>query len=406
MTNVTLPFFGSLYNSAIILKQLTALSADEMNLTILCQRITELLLREMKISSADIVLSPDYENPRLAPLVPEKAIDPKLDRLRQMIHHIKFPMVLSDLKNPADQQLLTELKIALIIPLIVGVEDVGLLVLGPKIGLGSRYTQSDIKFLLEFSSRSANLLKNANSYRKVQDFNRTLESKIIERTHQLDEFVFIATHDLAAPVTSIAGFLSLIKKKGDQLSPELTTYLAAIDEASSRLTALAKDLLEVARSDSGTIKVDLVTVDAGKLITDALQQATPLAKDKNIALTANLSPDNNVQADPQKLTEIFENIISNGIKYNKSGGSLTITTTSKDKSLVIEFKDTGLGIAADEQDKVFTKFFRSEAAVIRSSPGTGLGLFVVRMLTQKMGGKVSFKSVAGEGTTFWLEFSK
>lgn len=406
MTNVTLPFFGSLYNSAIIFKQLTSLSSDEMSLTILCQRITELLLREMKISSVDIVLAPDYENPHLTPLAPEKAIDPKLDKLRQMIHDIKSPMILSHLKNPTDQQLFTELKIALIIPLIVGVEDVGLLVLGPKIGLGSRYTQRDIKFLLEFSARSAHILKNANSYRKVQEFNRTLESKIIERTHQLDEFVFIATHDLAAPVTSIAGFLSLIKKQGDQLSPELTSYLSAIDDASSRLTALTKDLLEVARSDSGTIKVDLVTVDAGKLITGALQQATPLAKDKNITLTLNLSPDNTVQADPQKLTEIIENIISNGIKYNKAGGSLAITTTSKDKSLVIEFKDTGLGIAADEQDKVFTKFFRSEEALIRQHSGTGLGLFVVRMLTQKMGGHVSFKSVEGEGTTFWLEFLK
>lgn len=417
MTTVTVPFLGSLYSPKSILKQSAAIAAGELNLVLLCRKLCALLAQEMQLSSVDIVLSPDYENPSLAPLLPQAAADAKRAALAKLITTIKSPRLVHSNLNPLDKQQLVDLKVEAIIPLNIGEEAVGLLVLGPKLGTLARYTSSDIKFLMEFGAQAARSLKNANSYRKIQEFNRTLEIKVIERTHQLeelqaaqlklkDEFVFIATHDLATPVASIVGFLSLINKQSLLLPEEIKSYLSAIGEACDRLNALVKDLLEVARSDSGTVKIELVQVDVGKLLTVAIKQALPLAAEKQVNITLDLAQDNLIQADPKKLAEVIENLISNGIKYNKEGGSLHIATTPQGEHLRIEFSDTGLGIATPEQPKIFTKFFRSESSTIRQQSGTGLGLFVVRMLTEKMGGKVTFKSQEGEGTTFWLEFSK
>ena len=181
--------------------------------------------------------------------------------------------------------------------------------------------------------------------------------------------------------------------------------MSAIDEAANRLKVLVNDLLQVARSDSGTIKVNLVKVDAKDILDSAVRQIAPLAKDKNVTVNLNLGSLTTIQADPVKLAEIFENLLSNGVKYNKPGGSLTITSTAKNGQAFFEFKDTGVGIDESEQAKVFTKFFRSETPEVRQRPGTGLGLFVVRMLVEKMGGTISFESVKDVGSTFTLQFN-
>jgi len=240
---------------------------------------------------------------------------------------------------------------------------------------------------------------------------------LIDRTHELeeaqavqlklkDEFVFIATHDLATPVTAISWVTQMISARSENISDQLKKDLMIISDASDRLKVLVNDLLQVARSESGTVKIDLVDVDARKIIETAVQEVGPLAADKKINIAINLAPNNTIKADPNKLSEVFENILSNGVKYNKEGGSLSISSHPQDDGVVFEFKDTGLGIPEAEIAKVFTKFFRSEKPEVRAHPGTGLGLFVVRMLTEKMGGKISFESIEDKGTTFSIFFKR
>lgn len=410
-------FFQGRYDTEDLLKSLITIMVSEMKIDILTHKLLTTLTIGMRVSAAAFVILKEQKvrSIELVGFAKDK-LPFSATELEWLLHIKDEPLIFEELTKESDKEYFRANNLAVIIPLSIKDERVGYLLLGPK-SSGDIYLPRDFELLGIFAPQAAIAIKNAESYREIQEFNATLSGKVAERTRQLeesqaaelklkDEFVFIATHDLATPVTSIAGFSAIIKKRGDQLPPALKSDLDAIGEASNRLKVLVNDLLQVARSDSGTIKVDLVKVDAGEILAAAVKQSQPMANDKKVIITLNLAPDNTIQADPKKLAEIVENLISNGIKYNKDGGSLTITTTEKDGRLVIEFKDTGLGIAAKEQAKVFTKFFRSEEAVIRSRPGTGLGLFVVRMLTEKMGGKISFKSKGGEGTTFWLEFPK
>ena len=98
------------------------------------------------------------------------------------------------------------------------------------------------------------------------------------------------------------------------------------------------------------------------------------------------------------------NLVSNGIKYNKTGGTLGIVVSKKGSSVVLEFKDTGYGIPEDQKEHIFQKFFRVRGKNTQEVSGTGLGLFIVRMLSDKMGGVVTFKSSEGKGSTFTVSF--
>lgn len=402
--------------NAQLLKRMTGVMASEINIYFLEKKIIEILSSELNLGPANFVLVSDFVARPMAVLSAKDDNHAKFAPLEKMLHRIKLLTIAKKITDPVDKETFRNLGIELILPLIVGDEDIGLLVIGPK-KTGGHYSSSDLKFLQALSPLAAMAIKNADSYRKIQEFSQTLETKVIERTHQLeaaqaielklkDEFVFIATHDLATPVTAISGFVSMIGSSQEQISPTLKSYLSAISEASDRLKVLVNDLLQVARSDSGTIKVQLTALDASKILDAAVREISGVAKAKNVQLIVSLGADNMLQADAVKLAEIFENLLSNGVKYNKAGGSITITSRVEGDQLILEFKDTGIGIPKSEQPKIFTKFFRSETGEARQQPGTGLGLFVARMLTQKMGGSISFESIENQGTTFKLSFHR
>lgn len=413
-TKVT--FLRGSYDDEELLKNLHSVTNSEMNIKLLEKKIADLIIHNLNAVTADFVLVSDFVSRPISSLDPSASNTSKYAPLEKMLHHVDRILVYEELTDPVHQEIFKSLAVSIVVPLKVADEDIGLLVLGPK-NHHKIYTSKDLQFLNRFSPIVALALKNADSYRKIQEFSRTLEAKVIERTHQLeesqaaqlklkDEFVFIATHDLATPVTAISGFAQLINMRKEPLSPELRNDLQAINEATNRLKVLVNDLLQVARSESGTVKIDLVEVDVAKLIESSVRQASLVAKEKNVTVTTSLGPVNTIKADPKKLAEVIENIISNGVKYNRVGGSLTITSAPKDDGVVFEFRDTGLGIPSSEQSKVFTKFFRSEKPEAHQHPGTGLGLFVARMLTEKMGGKISFQSKEDVGTTFTLFFKR
>lgn len=406
-------FFHSHYDRRDVLAKIKLVLLTEPSLGFLKSKLVEVLSKELRSTAASFLLLDNSaaKLPSLSPVVVSKFEDP---RLQKLIHIHNEILLFEELKDPVLIALFQELDIEVVVPLHVQDEAIGILILGPKHGHGI-YTSRDLAFLNAFRSQAAISLKNAGSYLQLQEFSKTMETKIIERTRQLeesqakelklkDEFVFIATHDLATPVTAISGFTAMINARGEAISNELKNNLAAITEASARLKVLVNDLLFVARSDSGTIKVELTAVDVRVVIEAAIRQFDPQIKAKNIELELALCPQVMIQADSRKLSEIIENLLSNGIKYNRDGGKIIISSVMVNDELELSVSDTGLGISLAEQKLVFSKFFRSDEPEIRSLPGTGLGLFVVRMLTEKMGGSISFDSVPNSGTTFKLRF--
>jgi len=216
-----------------------------------------------------------------------------------------------------------------------------------------------------------------------------------------DEFVFIAAHELRSPVTSIRGAIEIIFE-----APDFPKYLREDLEiaslASDQLGKLVNDLLQVARFEAGAMKIEVESLDIIPLINTVIKELSPSVNKKHVQVNMKADEEDPVMVlgDPQKTREVVTNLLSNAIKYNRENGSVDISLLKQDSSVTIEFKDTGYGIPKEQQDKIFQKFYRVKASETREVLGTGLGLFITRMLVEKMGGRITFTSVEGKGSTF------
>lgn len=221
-----------------------------------------------------------------------------------------------------------------------------------------------------------------------------------------DEFVFVAAHELRTPITAIKGFLELVSDMEADFPPDVQDDLDAISMASGHLNELVNNLLEIASSDAGAMKIETKPIDIVKIIEEVLKEVGSLAIEKNINIRLNnFKGEMMVRADEKKTKEVFINLVGNAIKYNKKGGTVEISIISVDnKNVIVEVRDTGFGIPKDQQEKIFGKFFRASNKDTREILGSGLGLFITKMLVEKMGGEIAFSSIEGQGTTFSVSF--
>lgn len=225
----------------------------------------------------------------------------------------------------------------------------------------------------------------------------------LKRLEELkNEFVFIAAHDLRTPVTAIKGYLSLVLEGNYGLiEPEVKDVLVKITEVNQRLIQLVNDLLQVARAEAGRIPIKVSSMDAIKPIEEVLTELKPLADEKGIKLTYDLSvkplP---VLADHERFKELMVNLVGNAIKYTIGSGTVTISHDIQNKNLITKIKDTGMGISPEDQKRLFEKFYRIENDKTRNIQGTGLGLFIVKEIIEKMNGRIWVESEEGKGSIF------
>jgi signal transduction histidine kinase len=289
-----------------------------------------------------------------------------------------------------------EIKTSLIYPIIVKEKSIGTLIFS-MIKNVDHISEEEHEVLYSFADVVGIALQNSQLFTSLKKANEELK----ELNKMKDEFVFIATHDLKTPVTAIDGYISLIEKKQPKFSEDIEKNFEEVKAASDRLKQLVNDLLQVARGESGTIKVEIAPVDIDEIITKVQQEVQVIADNKKVKLITNFDPSvKMVLGDALKLPEIIENLMSNAIKFNNPDGNVVVTTKKADKFLEIAIADTGHGIPIAEQPKVFEKFFKYRNEKTQDIPGTGLGLFVVKMLIEKMGGRISFTSAEEKGTTF------
>ena len=225
----------------------------------------------------------------------------------------------------------------------------------------------------------------------------------LKRLQELkNEFVFIAAHELRTPVTAIKGYLSMVFEEADSsLSASVKKYLDTVSKANDRLVQLVNDILEIARSEAGRMKIEVSSVNLSEGARVIIEEVATLAADKKIKI--NYQPPDNlplVLADSARLKEIIMNFISNAIKYNRDTGSITITHEVAENKVITHITDTGYGLSLEDQKHMFEKFFRSNADVVKKVQGTGLGLFITKELVEKMGGQVWVKSEKDKGSTF------
>lgn len=217
------------------------------------------------------------------------------------------------------------------------------------------------------------------------------------------DFVRTVTHEIRLPMTSIRGYADLLlANAAGPLTDQQRGFLSTISNNVARMAALVTDLSDIARIDSGRIKIDLHAVDVAAVIASTLSSLSKLSAPKRISVQVEAPVDlPSARCDPQRLAQVLIHLIGNAIRYSPEDSLVVVKVTalSTPSRLEITISDTGIGIAAEDQARLFTAFFRSDDPRVRQEPGWGLGLHLSNRLLEVLGGTLAVSSQLEQGTT-------
>jgi len=233
----------------------------------------------------------------------------------------------------------------------------------------------------------------------IATFNDISKEKELEKVK--DEFVYVIAHELSNPIFVVSSYLSLVTDGTmGKISTKVLDALNVAKDANQQLSNLVNDLLEVIRSQTGQMRFDLTPVEITDIAEEAIRGLKGRAKDKKIEIILDKKNAGKVLSNPQKIKEVFANLIDNAIKYSPNSSRVKVYFEKDGKNLKTYIEDNGYGMTKLEAVKLFDKFYRIKNEKTKSISGTGLGLFIVKQLVEKMGGKIDFQSEEGKGTIF------
>jgi signal transduction histidine kinase len=223
-----------------------------------------------------------------------------------------------------------------------------------------------------------------------------------EADRMKDEFVALVSHDLRTPLTSIIGYLELALENEDLPQTE-RRYLEVVERNSERLMHLVNDLLFVARLEAGEMDIHLDELDLATVVRQAVEEAGPRARAKEIALETETDSAPTVSADRGRMFQLLDNLVGNAIKFTPAGGKVEVRLSRRGDFARLEVEDSGIGIAPDDQRRLFERFFRAANTRGDQASGTGLGLYIARAIVEAHGGSIDVSSTLGAGTCFCVE---
>ncbi len=221
-----------------------------------------------------------------------------------------------------------------------------------------------------------------------------------------DALIATVSHELRTPLTSIIGYLELLGTGPDQLSAEDAGYIEVVSRNAMRLQHMVEDLLFLAQLDAGSFSLELCDADLVELAGEAIEAARPAAEAKNLIVTLEHDQPAVVSVDANRIGQALDNLISNAIKFTPEGGKVHLLIENRGTAYTLHVTDTGYGIPASEQERLFERFFRSTTASANHVPGTGLGLTIAQAIIESHGGSIGFDSTEGKGTTFSVSLPK
>ena len=229
------------------------------------------------------------------------------------------------------------------------------------------------------------------AYKDVTDFMRALEVK--------EEFVASVSHELRTPLTSIHGFTSLVLERED-LPEDVRQQLGVVERNVHRLDRLVSDLLQTAQVDRGQIHLERERTDIVQLVGQSVEAARPTIEAGGLTLVTRLPSSLIVRVDPQRFSQVVDNLVSNAVKYTPAGGRIEVDLSVAHDRIELVVKDTGIGISMRDRNHVFSRFFRTQQAARKSIQGIGLGLSITKAIVDSHGGRIEVESEEGRGSTF------
>ena len=251
--------------------------------------------------------------------------------------------------------------------------------------------REDIAFVERLSDRAAVAIKNAKLYEAIQDANKAKS-----------EFISLVAHELRVPMTSIKGYTDLMNAGlAGPLSDQQKQFLEVIRRNLSRMSSLISDLSDINHIESGRMKFDLKPFDLREVVGDVADSLRERIENRQQTLHIEIEDDlPEVFADTTRIAQVVSNLMSNANKYTQDGGDITLRAWPNGRYAYVSIQDNGLGISEENQQKLFTQFFRAEDKEVRAQAGWGLGLSIVRRMVEAQNGEITFESKLGEGSTF------
>ncbi|MFO7917532.1 MAG: HAMP domain-containing sensor histidine kinase [Anaerolineae bacterium] len=235
-------------------------------------------------------------------------------------------------------------------------------------------------------------------------------SRLNERLQELDHtrslFIRLVTHELRAPVAAIQSYLQLILE-GYVPEERMMEIVSKAERRAREQLDLISDLLSLARLSEAKEEEEIEPSDAVTILRDVLDMMQGTIEDKNLSTEIDVQADElKVMVPETHVKQIWNNLISNAIKYTPAEGAISITLEDGENTVLGTVQDTGIGISPEEQDSIFEDFYRTEAAKSMAQHGTGLGLSIVKAIMERYNGRIWVESEQGEGSTFYFELPK
>jgi PAS domain S-box-containing protein len=230
-------------------------------------------------------------------------------------------------------------------------------------------------------------------------------SQLKEIDRMKTEFVSVASHQLRTPLTAIKLFVEKITTgKAGALSEKQVEYLNDIESLTERMITLVNDLLNVSRLETGRLKIEPVSTDIELFLQGIVDDAKTLAEPHGCSISFEKSeqPIGEIPLDQALLRQVVNNLITNSIRYSKSECEIKMALKTVDDFHEISVADNGIGIPKEVQPRIFEKFFRADNAMKAAAKGSGLGMYVAKMITEAFGGQIRFESDGDQGATFYV----
>jgi two-component system, sensor histidine kinase and response regulator len=230
---------------------------------------------------------------------------------------------------------------------------------------------------------------------------RQVKKLALEKQQVRFQFISVLGHELKSPLNAVEGYIHMIKDR--TLGDGVEDYGTMIDRTLIRIRGMRKiinDLLDLTRIESGTKKRDLSLRDLGDIARTAMETVLPDAAGRNITVELHAGPPVRIVCDAGEIEMIFNNLVSNAVKYNRDSGRVEIRVSEQDGRAVLSVRDTGIGMAPEDTDGLFREFHRIKNEKTKNVSGSGLGLTIVKKLAALYNGDVTVESRPDEGSTF------